>query len=265
MGDFIIPPAPESWFDRIKRRFTLPTAIWAVIIAGTFSLLGIFLGSQLEAPKLKVKIEALKGDIEKKATAIQEKDIKIQSLETELVPFRTLTIEKFGNAEQEQLQKYAEYITGLQSNYLAQMEQLDELRRESDEAKKKYGEPELTYLDGQKCEPEKGYLAALIAYETSNTIPIKDGFQFNAEIVKGDARIVELRGSGAWGTNGRDSIAPDGKSATANISPLSGGRPILRIEVSNPCVVQIKCKQLREPTTIIIEGTYNSPPPVPGQ
>lgn len=264
MADFLIPPVPESWFIRAFRWLKLPSTIWAAIILGSFGFAGVVVASKMEAAKLRDTIEQLRSAIQQQAEAIRDKDARIQVLATELVPFRTLAIDKFGSAEQEQLQKYAVYITGLQSNYLSQVKQLDELRRESEEAKKKYGEPELTYLDGQQCRPETGWLAALIVYEISNTIPLQGGFNFHAEVIQGDAKIVEFRGSGAHGTDGSGKISPDGKTATTNISPLSGDRPILRIEVSNPCYVRISCKQLNEPTVIQISGPVSSPPPIPG-
>jgi len=108
MTDMIIGPPPESWWRRTLSQIKLHPAVYAAIVAGFFGLVGLWLGSRLEASQLKHRVAGLEA-------SLIHKDAEIQRLETLLTPFRTIALERFTGSDAEVLKKLAEQLTLLQS------------------------------------------------------------------------------------------------------------------------------------------------------
>jgi len=110
MTDLVIGPPPESRWKKIMVQLKPHPIIVSAIIAGIFTIMGLLIGSRLEAPKLKKTIKELEGKIDEKENIVRQKDTEIQRLETLLTPFRTIALEKFTGPEGEALKKLAERI-----------------------------------------------------------------------------------------------------------------------------------------------------------
>jgi len=84
------------------------------LIAGLFSILGVVVTTAffvlsdrfLQAPGLKEKIEILK-------TQAADKDKHISTLETQLVPFKTIALERYAGDENHRLQQLAANIKSI--------------------------------------------------------------------------------------------------------------------------------------------------------
>ena len=114
MTNMIVGPPPELWWGRIKKKVTLHPMVTAAIVAGALGLLGLWLGSRLEAPRLRECITKLEAQLVEKETVIRARDVEVQRLETLLTPFRTMALEKFTGSEQEALRQLAGQINALQ-------------------------------------------------------------------------------------------------------------------------------------------------------
>ena len=117
MSDYIIDLPPESKWDRFWGKIKkIHPGVQAAIVAGIFSLAGIWLGYQLQESGLKSKVISLEELSEKQDKTIREKTAEIQRLETLLAPFRTLALQRYTDPEPEALRKLAHRISEIESS-----------------------------------------------------------------------------------------------------------------------------------------------------
>ncbi|MCL5269743.1 MAG: hypothetical protein M1457_04130 [bacterium] len=96
---------------------TIGTIIGAILTAVAF----IYSDRFLQAPGLRDKIEMLKSQV-------MEKNNRISTLETQLVPFRTIALEKYTGDENQRMKKLASALFDLEND-------VDIIKRYSDVAK----------------------------------------------------------------------------------------------------------------------------------
>jgi hypothetical protein len=95
---------PQKWYNK--------ASVQTAIISGVFFLIGIAIPHFFQVPTLKDKIIRLEKEN-------KDKDAEIQRIETQLVPFKTLALERFTGDESERLQKLAQEIETLQHDVVA--------------------------------------------------------------------------------------------------------------------------------------------------
>jgi len=183
-------------------------------------------------------VTELEATIENQAQQINEKNTKIQGLQTLLVPFRTIALDKFTGTEKEALRKLADYVIELQERDVEQSRRIGELQEEVNHTKQMYGPPVLKPL-GKKITKTEAGLKAIVQFRPSNNSRV-DGYRFKATVVDGDGRIISFGGSedhhamvGRPGT-----VAEDKMSAEAFFNPLAGN-PTIAIVVSGEAVVDL--------------------------
>ncbi len=90
----------QKWYTKAS----VQAAIAGAVIVG---ILGIAIPNLLQIPKLNEKIEQLKNEN-------SAKDFKIQNLETEIAPFKTIALERFTGTEAEALSKLSFQLNNLE-------------------------------------------------------------------------------------------------------------------------------------------------------
>jgi len=137
MSDHIIPLPPESRWDRFVRPFKkIHPSVQAVIVAGVFGIFGTWFGYHLQSTGLNQEVSSLKEKVEQQDAIIRNKTQEIQRLETQLMPFRTIAIQKFTGDDKEAMHKLADYVISLQERVAEQTRRISELREQVGQAKK---------------------------------------------------------------------------------------------------------------------------------
>jgi predicted RNase H-like nuclease (RuvC/YqgF family) len=98
----------KKWYQSVRVRATFILGASSIIVAGMYILHA--------RSELKQKNENYEKEIKIKNTLIVEKDSEIQRLETQLIPFKTIAIEKFTGTEQEALLKLANKLQELEKH-----------------------------------------------------------------------------------------------------------------------------------------------------
>ena len=106
MTDFMIPPPPESWWERWRRKMQLHPSVQAALV-GAIAVITTALLQHIWFAKEN-------GDLKSQITT---KNSRIQELEIELLPFRTLAIQKFDKADADTMKSLADTMATLQSEY----------------------------------------------------------------------------------------------------------------------------------------------------
>ena len=96
----------QRWYQKASVQTAIVTGFVLVIVT-TIPL-------ALQVPKLKDKNEELQRKLQERDAQIQAKDSEIQRLETLLVPFKTIALERFTGDETEALGKLADRIKTLE-------------------------------------------------------------------------------------------------------------------------------------------------------
>jgi hypothetical protein len=248
VNDMFIGLPPESrlqrFFGSLKK---IHPGVQAAIIAGIFSLIGIWYGSQIKSAKLQSKVTDLEGTISERDLKIRSQSSEIQRLETLLTPFRTIALEKFTGPEKESLNELAEYITNLQKKYNEQTEKLDSIQKEVAKTKLMYGPPHLSPVKKEITKTKDGSYVAIVQFRPSNNSRV-DGYTFTANVDYGyeKARIASFEGSvdhHAMAT-GDGFISKNGQFARCVFNPLSGF-PTVKLVVTEPCKVMLLGNHLR--------------------
>jgi hypothetical protein len=84
---------------------------------------------------------------------LSSKTAKIQELEFELTPFRTLALERFSKADPQALKQLAEQMTALQSEYAKQLDLIASLKAQLDDLRKASTRTDLTLRQLQRTIP----------------------------------------------------------------------------------------------------------------
>ncbi|MBI9020862.1 MAG: hypothetical protein JEZ10_06380 [Verrucomicrobia bacterium] len=104
MSNIFIGLPPES---RIRRFFgalkKIHPAAQAAIIAGVFSVFGIWYGSHIKSAKLESKLADIERESAEKQSVIISQKAEIQRLETQLTPFKTIALHRFAGNEKQAL------------------------------------------------------------------------------------------------------------------------------------------------------------------
>ncbi|MBN1870380.1 MAG: hypothetical protein JW847_07400 [Candidatus Omnitrophica bacterium] len=185
----------------------------------------------------------LKQDNKMLEREIVDKSAEIQRLETLLMPFRTIALEKYTGDEKEALQKLADYVVELQKKDAEQTKQIGELQSEVDQTKKLYGPPILVPLGKQIKQTSLGY-EAIVQFRPSNNSRV-DGYIFNARVIEGDLTIVSFGGSVDHHAmvGGVGEVSDDKKSAKVFFNPLAGN-PTIKIVVTTSGIIELKGSHL---------------------
>ena len=171
------------------------------------------------------------------------KTTEIQRLETLLIPFRTIALEKYTLPEAEALRKLAEQIGVLQDADKQKTEKIAQLENELIQTKSLAEPCKLAFLSKKIEKVDQGYRITLRFKPTKNE---RLGLlAFSAELpVNTDKQILDFWPSskGSPFTSGKDSkkIEKDGKSARLIYSILGFGYPSIDLVVSGPTKVQIQ-------------------------
>lgn len=117
----------QKWYQK--------ASVQTAVVSGVFLLVGACIPYLFKVPKLEEKISGLEKEI-------STKDGKIQELERELIPFRTLAIERYSKADPEAMGKLGEAMALLQRDHSRALttiasleEQVRSARTEADSAK----------------------------------------------------------------------------------------------------------------------------------
>ena len=243
MSDIVIGLPPETRWQRFKRSAgkTHPI-VQAAVVAGIFSLLGLWLGSALESGRLQSKVSDLEKAVKARDTTIRDKTADIQRLETLLTPFRTIALERYTGSEGEALRQLADQIGILQDADKLKSEKITQLEAELNKTKS-LAEPCKLALHSKTIKKEKdGYRVALIFKPTKNERLGLLGFTA-ALPINSSARILDFWPTkGSMFSSGKDSkkIGDDGKSARLMYSLVGFGYPSVDLVVSRPTTVQIE-------------------------
>jgi len=82
MSDIVIGLPPETRWQRFKRSVgKIHPIVQAAVVAGIFSLLGLWLGSALESARLQSEVSDLEKAVKARDTTIRDKTADIQRLE----------------------------------------------------------------------------------------------------------------------------------------------------------------------------------------
>ena len=96
----------KRWYQSVGVRAAFILAVGGIIVTG--------INTWHARSELKQKNENYEKEIKTKNSLIVEKDSEIQRLETQLIPFKTIAIEKFTGSEQEALRKLANKLQELE-------------------------------------------------------------------------------------------------------------------------------------------------------
>jgi len=91
----------QKWYEK--------AVVQSAIVGGISLFLVSTIPSCFQTPKLQEKIKQLESES-------KNKSIEIQKLETQLIPFKTIALEKFSGDENERLTKLAEQIKSIQDD-----------------------------------------------------------------------------------------------------------------------------------------------------
>ncbi|MBM9514591.1 hypothetical protein [Desulfogranum marinum] len=91
----------QNWYQK--------ASVQTAIVSGIFLLIGVAIPYLFKVPHLKYLIQELEN-------SNLEKDSEIQKLETQLVPFKTIALERYTGPENERLNKLANQITTLSAD-----------------------------------------------------------------------------------------------------------------------------------------------------
>lgn len=192
MSDTIIDLPPESWWNRFWRNIKkIHPGVQAAIVAGIFSLAGIWLGYQLQSSGLNSTVNSLKSQVKKQAAIIRDKTAEIQRLETQLTPFKTFALEKYTGSEQERMQKLAERIQELEELASPRKLTQDQKKNLSDQLKSFKSEFQVMFTS-RLLDQESANFAEQIAeiFRQSNWKVGPANKSFYTGNIKGDVAIV---------------------------------------------------------------------------
>lgn len=117
MSNFIIDMPPESKWNRFCGKIKkMHPGVQAAIVAGIFSLAGIWLGYKLQSDGLHSKVNSLEALVKQQDTTIRDRTAETQRLETLLAPFRTIALQRYTDPEPEALRKLAYRISDIENS-----------------------------------------------------------------------------------------------------------------------------------------------------
>jgi hypothetical protein len=194
----------------------------------------------------------LEATIRSQSKEINKKNAKIQELQTLLVPFKTIAIEKFTGTEKEALRKLADYVIELQERDIEQGRRIGELQEEVNQTKRMYGPPVLNPIGKNITKTSSGF-KAIVQFKPSNNSRV-DGYRFKARVVQGEGRIVSFGGSVEHHAmvGGSGTVSEDKMTAEAFFNPLSGN-PTIATDVSGEVVVELTGSHLDRGWTLEIK------------
>ncbi len=234
------PPPPESKWDRfwghIKK---IHPGVQAAIVAGVFSLIGIWFGYHLQSSGLESKVSSLEENVTKRESVIRDKTAEIQRLETLLTPFRTIALERYAGPEGEALQQLADQIGILQNADKKKSQEINRLETELNKTKFLAEPCKISFLSKAIKKEDKGYRVTLRFKPTKNE---RLGL-LAALPVNSTERILDFWPTkGSTFKSGPDSkkIGENGKSARLMYSLLGFGYPSVDVVVSGPVAIQIQ-------------------------
>ncbi len=197
----------QKWYQK--------ASVQTAIVSGVFLLIGIAIPHLFKIPKLEKKIEQLENDN-------SDKTAEIQRLETQLIPFKTIALEKYTGSEQEALRKFAQELEDLK-NYVNPLKKPIAFATAEVEVKIKSDEQVNTRYMGRG-----GYLA----------------FVKNRQIV-----LITSHDESTARQNGKGEVVYMGNFNIQTERSINIGKPVETLQASD--IIQIKFLKIPEGSEVV--------------
>ena len=119
----------QKWYQK--------ASVQTALVSGVFLLVGISIPYVFKVPKLKEAVSRLQRET-------SDKTARIQELEIELTPFRTLAIKEYSRSDAETLRRLAETMVGLRKDYSEALATVTSLQTELESLQAKMAPRSLT-------------------------------------------------------------------------------------------------------------------------
>lgn len=240
----------KKWFSSVGVKAAAILVVGSIIVAGMHIWNSRSQMAQ-DNKNYKTEIDQKNTNIGKLQRDLSSKNTEIQRLETQLIPFRTIALDKYTGSESEALQKLASDIGRLQEADQKSKQKIAELEEELKRTADTAAPPTLSLIkeDIRITKSDSGY--EIVFPFTSSKNQSLGKVTFTTKIVDDcSAKIIKLSPKGAV-MNTRHWISPDGKNAEYSFSTSDSALGI-KLEVSGACRVQIEGSHSLKPFEVYI-------------
>ncbi len=208
----------KIWYSSATVKAAIIFVIGSVIVAGMYILNN---RSQIKQDneKYKLEIDTKNTKINNLQQELSSKNAEIQKLETSLIPFKVIALEKYTGSEQETLRKLAN--------------ELKDIKKATDI-------PSLSLMRERlrTVKDKSGYYTTTFVFRPSNRLPV-GSTAFTARVIGDSEARINVFSKYGVNTGVKKYILKEGKEATYHCDMKGYEFPKFKLVTTGPATIQI--------------------------